>query len=200
MKRLLVKNPEDAVTVLETRGGKFAGVIRGPGFHLVAPWKKAVSCLTTETFHGLDGIGASTRDGKNVVVSVSMGFTIRDVEKYHCAAKQPYNAAVAEIRQAAKEIVAGIGLAKVWEERARIARKVHAAVAPVLAEKFGLSFEDINVQQISLSSHCMSAPGDELKKILAIAAAMPDTVAQEMDKGLETGISVRKPLALRKRI
>ncbi|TAL36904.1 MAG: hypothetical protein EPN97_05850 [Alphaproteobacteria bacterium] len=200
MNTLLVKNGEDAMIVLETRGGKFAGVIRDPGFHLIAPWKKAVSRLTTQTFNSIDGIGAATQDKANIVVSVAMEFQIRDAEKYHCAAKQPYDEAVKEIRNAAKEIVSGIGLAKVWEDRAYIARKIHAAAAPVLAEKFGLAFEDINVQQISLSSHCMSAPDAALNKILADAAATPDIVADAMDKGLEAGISIRKPLTLRKRV
>lgn len=199
MNSLIVKNGEDATIVLETRSGKFAGLIVEPGFHLVAPWKKVAQRLTTQTFRSIDGIGAKTQDGKNVVVSVAMEFMIADAEKYHCAAKQPYDEAVQEIRTAAREIVSGIGLAEVWKQRAFIARKVHAAAAPVLKEKFGLVFDDISVQEISLSSHCMSAPGDALKEILTTAEATPARVADAMDKGLEASISVRKPLTLRKR-
>lgn len=198
MKTLFVKNGEDATIVLETRSGKFAGLIAEPGFHLVAPWKKVAQRLTTQDFDGLTGINARTREQTNILVSVAMNFTIQDAEKYHKAAKEPYKAAVEEICTAAREIVACIGLDKVWEDRGFIAQKLHAAAAPVLREKFGMAFNDIIVQQVSHDSMCMSAPSEKLVKMMSDAAEAPARVADAMDKGLEAGISVRKPLVLKR--
>jgi regulator of protease activity HflC (stomatin/prohibitin superfamily) len=198
MKTLLVRNEEGVTTVLETRSGKFAGLIAEPGLHLVPPWKKVASRLTTHDFSGLTGINARTREQTNILVSVAMNFTIQDAEKYHKAAKEPYKAAVEEICAAAREIVGGIGFEKVWEDRGFIAQKVHAKAAPVLREKFGMAFNDIIVQQISHDSMCMSVPNERLDKMMACIAAEPDRIAETMGQGIGNDISVRKPLVLKR--
>ena len=199
MKTLVVKNDDDAHIILETRGGKYAGMISEPGLHLVAPWKRVARRLTKEPVQAITGLGVRAQDQTPVVVSIALDFRITDPARYHQAGADPCEDIKAGMRDAAQTVVSRLGLAELWPQRDYVASRSQQLAAMQLNDKFGIALGDVRVQEISLGSHCMSAPSDVLRAILAQAGAAPDKVAEAMDAGLEKPVTVSKPLRLRLR-